>query len=81
MPDRYAGEEFPAAAREASRSLQALRVLTGFRVFLDPGVEASVTDAQDFAALAAHQLEAIGVFRSTTDDTTLYLAIHKPSSN
>jgi hypothetical protein len=74
----WANEDFPAVAREFSRRLQALHALTRFRVFIDPGIVASATDAQDFAALAAHQLGAIGIFRSSSDGTTLYLAVHEP---
>lgn len=75
----WANEDFPAVARESSRSLLALHALTGFRVFLDAGIAASAADAEDFAALAAHQLEAIGIFRSTSDQVTLYLAVHSNS--
>src|SRR5262249_15115072 len=63
----WANEDFPPVAREASRRLQALHAVTGFRVFLDQGIGASSADAQDFAALAVHQLGAIGVFRSPSD--------------
>lgn len=69
----WANEDFPAVAREASRGLQSLHALTGFRVFIDPGIAASAADAEDFTALAVHQLGAIGLFRSSSDSTTLYL--------
>jgi hypothetical protein len=76
----WANEDFPPIAREASRRLQALHALTGFRVFLDPGIGASSADVQDFAALAVHQLGAIGFFRSPSDGPTLYLAVHECGS-
>ena len=76
----WANEDFSPAAREASRRLQALHALTGFRVFVDPGIGASSADAQDFAALAVHQLEAIGFFRSPSDGPTLYLVVHERGS-
>jgi hypothetical protein len=77
----WANEDFPPVAREASRRLQALYGVTGFRVFLDPGIGASSTDAQDFAALAVHQLGALGFFRSPSDGPTLYLAVHEREGN
>jgi hypothetical protein len=73
----WANDAFPPAAREASRPLQELHAVTGFRVFLDTGIEASSADAQDFAALAVHQLDAIGFFRSSSSGTTLYLAVQE----
>jgi hypothetical protein len=73
----WANESFPPVAREASRRLQSLYATTGFRVFLDPGVAASSTDADDFTAMAVHQLGAIGLFRSASNDATLYLAVHE----
>ena len=51
---------------------------TGFRVFIDEGIEASSMDAQDFTALAVHQLGAIGFFREASDSPALYLAVHEP---
>jgi hypothetical protein len=75
----WANEDFPPAAREASRQLQGLHAATGFRVFLDPGAPASAADAQDFTALAVHHLGAIGFFRSPqAGGPTLYLAVHEP---
>jgi len=50
----WANEEFPEAARAVSRQLQLLHSVTGFRVFINPGIEASAADAQDFAALSVH---------------------------
>jgi hypothetical protein len=76
----WANEDFPPEAREASRRLRALYDVTGFRVFLDPGIGVSSEDAQDFTALAVHQLSAIGFFRSPSDGPTLYLAVHEPGS-
>jgi hypothetical protein len=74
----WANEEFPPHARDASRQIQALQGVTGFRVFTDPGIGASSLDAQDFTAMAVHKLEAIGFFRSSSDGPTLYLAVHTP---
>lgn len=54
----------------------SLHTLTGFKVFLDPGIAASAVDADDLAPLAAHQLEAIGVCKSTSNNTTLYMSVH-----
>ncbi|MCE9546015.1 MAG: hypothetical protein K8T25_10910 [Planctomycetia bacterium] len=71
----WANEDFPSIAREASKQIQALHSQTGFRVFLDPGIQASAADAQDFVALAVHQLGAIGFFRSPSEGPTLYLAV------
>jgi hypothetical protein len=73
----WANEDFPAIARAASARIQALHTVTGFRVFLDPGIEASPTDAQDFTALAVHMLGAIGFFRCPSDGPVLYLAVHE----
>jgi hypothetical protein len=76
----WANEDFPEVARAASRRIQALHALTGFRVFLDRGIGASAADAQDFAAMAVHQLGAIGFFRCPPDGSgpALYLAVHEP---
>jgi hypothetical protein len=76
----WANEDFPPVAREASRRLQGLHAVTGFQVFLDPGVGASAADAQDFAALAVHHLGAIGFFRSPSDGATLYVAVQEQRS-
>lgn len=73
----WANEDFPEMAREASRQLQSLHDVTGFRVFLDSGIPASSEDAQDFAALAVHHLGAIGFFRDGSDSPILYLAVHE----
>lgn len=73
----WANEEMPEAARAASRQIQSLHDVTGFRVFINPGIEASSADAQDFAALSVHQLGAIGIFREASDNPTLYLAVHE----
>jgi hypothetical protein len=72
----WANESFPETAREASRRIQGLHDVTAFRVFLDPGIEASSEDAGDFTALAVHQLGAIAFFRCPSDETVLYLAVH-----
>ena len=76
----WANEEMPEMARVASRQIQSLHTVTGFRVFIDPGIEASSADAQDFTALAVHQLGAIGFFREPSDGPTLYLAVHEPGA-
>jgi hypothetical protein len=76
----WANEDFPEVARAASRRIQGLHAVTGFRVFLDPGINASSEDAQDFVALAVHQLEAIGFFRCPSDGPALYLAVHELAS-
>jgi uncharacterized protein DUF6882 len=73
----WANEDFPEVARAASRRMQRLHAVTGFRVFLDNGIGASLADAWDFAALAVHQLGAIGVFRCPSVGTELYLAVHE----
>jgi hypothetical protein len=74
----WANEDFPDVARAASRKIQGLYAVTGFRVFLNEGIEASRTDAQDFAALAVHQLNAIGFYRCPAEGEgpLLYLAVH-----
>jgi hypothetical protein len=76
----WANEDFPEVARVASRQIQGLHCVTGFRVFIDPGSGASPPDALDFAALAVHQLGAIGFFRCPSDGPVLYLAVHEPTS-
>ncbi|MGC3989859.1 MAG: hypothetical protein QM796_09320 [Chthoniobacteraceae bacterium] len=73
----WANEDFPLRAREASKSLQSLQNLTGFRVFTSPGIAASDSDAQVFSALAVRCLRAIGIFR-VPGAPTLFLAVHEP---
>lgn len=73
----WANDTFPKTARDASAAIKSLYNLTGFKVFDDPGINASSADAQDFSACAMHQLDAIGLFRSPSDDATLYLAVHE----
>jgi hypothetical protein len=73
----WANDEFPPAAREASARIQVLHTATGFRVFVDAGINASSADAQDFAALAVHALGAIGFFRCPSNGPLLYLAVHE----
>jgi hypothetical protein len=73
----WANQDFPTLAREASSRIQVLHTVTGFRVFVDPGIQASSADAQDFAALAVHALGAIGTFRCPSDGPVLYLAVHE----
>ena len=74
----WANEDFPPNVRESARQIQSLHALTGFRVFIEPGIGASSTDAQDFAAMAVHQFGAIAFFRSASGGPTLYLAVHEP---
>jgi hypothetical protein len=76
----WANEEFPEIARVASREIQSLHSVTGFRVFIDPGIPASSDDAEDLTALAVHQLGAIGFFREASSSPTLYLAVHEQPS-
>ena len=76
----WANQDFPEEARADSRRIQGLHAVTGFRVFLDPGIEASSADAQDFAALAVHHLGAIGFFSCQSGGPMLYLAVHEPGS-
>ena len=71
----WANDEFPEVARAASRQIQSLHSVTGFRVFINEGIEASAEDADDFTALAVHQLGAIGFFREASGSPTLYLAV------
>jgi hypothetical protein len=74
----WANEDFPEVARTASRVIQGLYAVTGFRVFLDPDILASSADAQDFTAVAVHHLDAIGFLRCPSDGPVLYLAAHEP---
>lgn len=73
----WANPDYPEAAREASRRIQALYSITGFRIFTTNGIEATSADAQDLSAMAIHQLEAIGLFKCRSDGPTLYLAVHE----
>ena len=73
----WANEDFPEIAHAASARIQSLYEVTGFRVFLNPGIEASADDAEAFAALAVHALDAIGIFRCPSDGPLLYLAVHE----
>jgi hypothetical protein len=76
----WANEGFPGSARASSKRIQGLHKVTGFQVFLDPGIPASAEDAQDFVALAVHQLGAIGFFRCPSNSAILYLAVHEPDA-
>lgn len=40
----WANEDFPEVARAASRRIQELHAVTGFRVFLNPSIRASLAD-------------------------------------
>jgi hypothetical protein len=77
----WANEDYPQNARSAAQQIQQLFELTGFRVFTDPGCPASSLDAQDFTALALHQLGGCGMFRIPSkreDGPTTYLAVLGP---
>lgn len=74
----WANEDFPESARVASSQIQGLHGITGFRVFVTPGVGASAKEADDFAALAVHILDARAFFRCPSDGATLFLAVHDP---
>ena len=76
----WANEDFPERARADSRRIQGLHSVTGFRVFLDPGIEATTVDAEDFASLAVHHLGAIGFFSCPSGGPMLYLAVNEPES-
>ncbi len=76
----WANEDFPEARRADSRQIQGLHSVTGFQVFIDPGNGATPADAQDFVALAVHQLAASGFFRCPSEGPVLYLAVHAPES-
>lgn len=77
----WANEDFPPEAREGAGRIRGLFDVTGFRVFTDPGIDASPADAEDFVALAVHQLGAIAFFRVPLDGPVLYLAVHEPHLN
>lgn len=68
---------FPIAARDASRRIQGLFAVMGFRVFVNAGIGATLADALDFTALAVHQLGGIGFFRCSSNEPTLFLAVHE----
>lgn len=78
----WANEDFPFTARKAAERIRTLHDITGFQVFLDPGIKASPADADDFVALAVHALDAIAFFRCPSPDPSLYLAVHdlRPSA-
>lgn len=73
----WANEGFPELARKASRRIQGLHAVTGFKVFVDPGIDAAVEDAEEFSALAIHELDAIGLFRCPSGGPELFLAVHE----
>jgi len=74
----WANDEFPPSAKEASARIQALHGTTGFGVFIQPGLAASASDADDFVALAVHTLDARGFVRCPSEDDgpTLFLSVH-----
>lgn len=72
----WANESLPQKARETSRPIQALFDRTGFRVFVDAGLPATASDAEDLTAMALHELGATGLFRIPSEGLTLYLAVH-----
>ena len=74
----WANDEFPALAREKSKRIQGLHEVTGFQVFVVPGLNATPNDSDDFVALSLLQLKAIGFFRSPSTNEevpSLFLAI------
>lgn len=73
----WANDTFSSAVRERSRMLQDIFKLTGFKVFVNPGIPGTQSDALDLTAMAVHQLDALGYFQSTIDGLTLYLAVHE----
>lgn len=77
----WANEDFPPIAKESASALRGLHAVTGFRVFVEPGVPASPADAMSFVALAVHHLEAIAMFRSPSQGPDLYLAVFQPPAN
>jgi hypothetical protein len=72
----WANDDFPPEARALASRIQTLHGTTGFRVFLEPGIGAGEKDVDDFVALAVHALRADGFFRSNSNETSLYLAVH-----
>lgn len=72
----WANDNFPPGARALASGIQALHGTTGFGVFLQPGISASASDVDDFVALAVHALGADGFFRCTSNEPSLYLAVH-----
>jgi len=72
----WANEDFPFTSRKAAERIRTLHDITGFQVFLDPGIKASLADADDFVALAVHALDASAFFRCPSHRVTLYLAAY-----
>jgi hypothetical protein len=77
----WANEDNPAAARDSSRRFQDLHRITGFRVFLDPGIPASSADSQAFSAMAIHHAGAIALFKVPTEGPVLYFAVLSPDES
>jgi hypothetical protein len=75
----WANEELPGAARDAATRIQSLTELTGFRVFVSPGLRAPAEGARDLVAAAVHALDAVAFFRcpAEEDGPVLYLAVHE----
>lgn len=73
----WANPDYPETAREASRRIQSLLSITGFNLFTTEGIHASSADAQDFAAMAIHQLDSIRLFKVLSEELTLYLAVQE----
>ena len=71
----WANDSFPEHTREIAAGIKGLYERTGFRVFLDPGVRATRTDAQNLVAMAIHHTGGLGFFRSVEDDRLLYLCL------
>ncbi|MDB5318776.1 MAG: hypothetical protein JWN40_407 [Phycisphaerales bacterium] len=74
----WANEEFPPMAKESAAAVRDLYVVTGLRVFVGPSTPASPADAMSCVAFAVHQLGAIAMFRSPSEDPVLYLAVFEP---
>jgi hypothetical protein len=77
----WANEEFPPMAKESAAAVRNLYAVTGFRVFIEPGIPASPEDAMSFVAFAVHQLGAVAMFRSQSDGPALYLAVFEPPAS
>ena len=73
----WANEDFPLRARDDSRRIQKLHDVTGFRVFVSPGIGASAEDANDFIALAVHSSMRSACSWCPSPGPVLYLAVHE----
>jgi hypothetical protein len=73
----WANDSFSDSVRQAASRAKSLYDVTGFRVFIDPGVHASKQDAEDFTALTVHAIDAIGFWRYAGEDNEMYLAVER----